>query len=338
MQAIGCHIEPHEVLRDQSGRVAEDGPSCDGVQTDARALETMAQGAGQAFGVGCEQRVHLFRGRRDRLGRRRRRGSAVVGYHVGDRRVGFVPDARDHGNGRRGHRACERLVVERHEVLEATASAHEQDDIASFQRTGRKRAHHAFGRRLAFDRHACDRHRCKGEPASQRAQDVAHRIASRRGDDAHLFGKSRNGTLARIIHEAFGAKRTCERVDLLTEVSLPRDFERRCFEAHASLGSVDIELTGDFDLHADAKPRGPFIDAVPHHARQRRLLIFDGEVHGAVAQDDQGEARKVSVHAGDGFGDPERLAALACRHVLCVSIRHGAPSCRERKGACTGTE
>ena len=78
----------------------------------------------------CLEHVGQLRhSRRHRFGRRRGRGGTTVAYHVADRGIGLMANARHHGHGTGRHRTGKLLVVKGHEVLEGATATHEQNAI-----------------------------------------------------------------------------------------------------------------------------------------------------------------------------------------------------------------
>ncbi len=68
----------------------------------------------------------------DDLGRGRRSGRAHVRDEIGDREVGFVAHAGDHGNRRRGDGPRDDFFVERPQVFERAAAARDDEHVRKF--------------------------------------------------------------------------------------------------------------------------------------------------------------------------------------------------------------
>ena len=161
----------------------------------------------------CEPRSEASRRRRQplggighhQLGGRRGRGRAHVGGEVGDGEVDLVPDAADHGDGRGDDGARQALVVERPQILERAAAAGEDQHVAFGAPAGELERRDDLRGRLRALHRPPDRSApaAGGKAPRQHVQDVAHRRAGGRGDDADAPRQGGQRALALGREQAF---------------------------------------------------------------------------------------------------------------------------------------
>ena len=117
--------------------------------------------------------------RHDALGRTRGRRRALVGDEVGDREVHLVADAAHDGNRAGEDGACDRLVVERPQVLERAAAARDDQHVAVPAR-GRRGARPARSRAARLRPARRPGRSAPGRPGSAGAGCAGCRAARRR--------------------------------------------------------------------------------------------------------------------------------------------------------------
>ena len=202
-----------------------------------------------------------------------------------------MTDARHDRHGACRDRAREFLVVERHEVLERTAAAHEQDAIDARYRGGAAKSLDKLdrgSRSLHLGTHTDDLD--QRVPAPEGTLDVVDDRARERGHHGHARAERRNLVLTRTVHEPLALELAGELCHLLAKQPLPREREAPRDEAHAPLRLVDIELPAEEHLHAVAKIESALgIDAAPDGAIDGRAIVLDLKI----------------AMAGAGVGTPE---------------------------------
>ena len=112
-----------------------------------------------------------------------------------------------HGHRASRHRAGKLLVVKGHEVLEGTATTHEQNTVGRWRNgSGAAQAFNKLCRRtLALDLCAHADELDERVATTQRALDVVDYGTRKRGDDRHAGAEHRDAALARFVHQALAA-------------------------------------------------------------------------------------------------------------------------------------
>jgi hypothetical protein len=110
---------------------------------------------------------------------------AMIRGEIGNREVGFMPDAGHDRDLAGPDRSCNRLVVECPQVFQAAAAAGDNDDVAGPVRIEEFDAGDDFVHGAgALDGGGIDADVCVGETAAEDLQEVVDGGAFRRGDDA----------------------------------------------------------------------------------------------------------------------------------------------------------
>jgi hypothetical protein len=175
------------------------------VHAPAQRLHAAARGGAQPIVQSIDPRAEIVFRRHDELRGCGGSWRAEIGDEIGHREVGFVADRRDHGNRRRGNRARHDFAVERPEVLDRSAAAADDDDVDAFHAADRPQPLRDFGGgALALDARRPDDQMGVGISATEHFDDVLHRRAVERGDDADLARKRGQRTLPRCIEQSFG--------------------------------------------------------------------------------------------------------------------------------------
>jgi len=207
-----CPLLPLRRRRAQQSRA--------GVQALFERLDPACPGArdppAQRLGA-AHQLAPVGRGERRRGGRRRR---SLVGGEVGDGEVGLVTHAADHRNRRGRHRARDRLVVERPEILDRTATANQQQHLALAPPRGSRQRRDDRCRRVdPLHRRRVDDDRHAGRAPPQRGQHVAQRRRRGRGHHADRARHRRQRPLALRIEQALGLQSRLQLQEALVQVA-----------------------------------------------------------------------------------------------------------------------
>ena len=149
-----------------------------------------------------------------------------------------MPDAGDHGHGALHDHACQKLVVERHEVLVRAAAAHHQHHFGARVHHGAHALNNAGWRLRPLNGHTGKQHASHGKTTAQRAQHVVHRVAARAGYQADGQGKRRNRQLSRRVHKPFGRKLARQVGHLQAQVALAGKRHGEHVEVHAAFRRV----------------------------------------------------------------------------------------------------
>src|SRR5690554_785020 len=250
------------------------------LQADLHALLQLAMTALQLLqhgpGIGAEQ-----------LGGRRGGGGAYVGDEVADGYIGLVTDGADHRGAAGGHGPGDHFLVERPEILQrATAPGQDQGveagPIGPFQRL------YYLRRRLAaLDRRGADYQFDEGRAPAEHADDVAHRRAAGRGDDADPGRVRGQRALALGSEQALGLQPGLERLECLAQCAVAGRFYR--IEDHLVVAASFIETD---------PAAGAYQQAVTQvHAHPGRILPEQGTAYlGAAVL--EGEVQVAGGRAG----------------------------------------
>lgn len=252
-------------------------------------------------------------------GRRRR---AQIGGEIGDGEVGFVADAGHDGYRAGAKRAGEALVVERPQVLEAAAAAHDQKQIdAVAYRTApciSNRVGDTRPRLSALNGDRIEYHRKVRRTPGQGHQDVAQSGGLGRGDHTDGAREARQRSATRGIEQALCGELRLELVEGLEQVSDAGRAQRLDIELVVAARLVERHERARFDPHAIFGPeRDQLGAAAPHRATHLRVRILEGEVQ--VSRSRPHEVGYLSAHPQQGQG---RLEALACETVERRNAQH----------------
>ncbi len=248
------------------------------------------------------QELVARRAREFRCGGRGRR--AHVGSEVGDREVGFVPDAH-HDRDRRGaNRPRHPLVVERPEVFDAAAPAAQDEHVAlGAASRSRERRDDLRRRPLALHRGRVEDHRDRRVAAPQRRQHVAQRRRGPRGDHADRTRVGGERPFRRRIEQPLALELVAQTEERLVERAEARRPHELDVQLEIAARLVKGHERAHLDLHSVARlPVEEHPAAAEHDAAHLR---------GAVLQREIEMARAGLQEIGDLAGDPrERQAVL----------------------------
>src|SRR5690554_6798208 len=272
------------------------------LQADLHALLQLAMTALQLLqhgpGVGAEQ-----------FGGRRGGGGAYVGNEVADGYIGLVPDNTDHGGAAGGHGPGDHFLVERPEILQrATAPGQDQGveagPVGPFQRL------YYLRRRLAaLDGRGADHQFDEGRAPAEHADDVTHRRAAGRGDDADPGRVRGQRALALGSEQALGLQPGLERLECLAQCAVAGGFYR--IEDHLVVAASFIETD---------PAAGAYQQAVTQvHAHPGRLLAEQGTAYLGTAVL-EGEVQV----AGGRAGEVRQLARPSSGHLYFTLKDSGA--------------
>ena len=211
------------------------------VRAVVQALPQVSQFAEALHFRGCAQ-----------LGRRRWRGRAQVGHEIGQCEVRLMSDAAHHGHRGLRDGAYQHRVVERPQVFQRTASAHEQQHLAftgfgmppvsGLQRGAQ------FGWRLrALHGRRVDDHRDVGHPPLQRGDHIAQGRRAQRRDDTDAARLHGQRTFAGLLEQALGLQLGLELEELLEQRALSCRLQRLDNELQIATSTVDIKLATRLD-------------------------------------------------------------------------------------------
>ena len=196
-QALLQLVETLRLLCAACGGAHERRAPLEPAQALALFAETPASAACEPCGEACKGRQPLAGVGDDELGGGRGRRRTQVGGEIGDGEIDLVADAADDGNRGCDDGARQALVVERPQILERAAAAGEDEHVALGPAAGeRERRNDLRGRLCALHGDRIDHDRDGGKAPRKHVQDVAHRGAGGRGDDADAPGQRRQRTLA----------------------------------------------------------------------------------------------------------------------------------------------
>src|SRR5690554_2297684 len=250
------------------------------LQADLHALLQLAVDALQLDKHGLGIRAEQF-------GRSGGSGGAYVGNEVADGYIGLVPDGADYRGAAGGHGPGDHFLVERPEVLQrATTPGQDQGVeaglIGPFQRL------YYLRRRLAtLDGRGADHQFNEGRAPAEHADDVTHRRAAGRGDDADPGRVRGQRALALGGEQALGLQSGLERLEGLAQCAVAGGLHR--IEDHLVVAAPLIE--------ADPAA-GAYQQAVTQvHAHPGRVLPEQGTAHlGAAVL--EGEIQVAGGRAG----------------------------------------
>lgn len=238
-----------------------------------------------------------------------------------------MTDTRDHRHAARCHRASEPLVVERHEILIASAAADEEDDV-HIGLLGHLQAMAEFpGSGIPFDGDAAHAELGDGETTAQGTDAVMDGFTAWRGHDGDPGGQDGQRALARRIHEPLLLQLARQRGYPHAQIALAGELERADREVHPPLGDVGGERTGDLDQQARPQLDIPtIVDVAPHQTGHGGPLVVQREVHGLVAgfvgkfgdfsDDPHRERLEVALDGGHRLGDGQRRVIIDIRRPI----------------------
>ncbi|MDR8939456.1 hypothetical protein FEP67_04374 [Burkholderia multivorans] len=297
------------------GRAHE--PAREPVELLRALLEPARQCAGKrpfALGQFAQQQRALGARELGRAGRRRR---AHVGREIGDREIGFVPDAADDRQFARRNRARERFVVERPQIFDRAAAATDEQHVDLAPRVRRlhggdellRRARTLYGRRIHD-------HRDMRRATRERGQHVAQRGGLQRRDDADCARVRGQRPLALGREQPFGLELRLQPQERLVEPPLSGAPHGLDIQLHLAARLVHRDDRAHFDAVAFARHEFRVLRAAAeHHAAHLRLLILDREIPVAARR-----AREVRYFARD---PQQRERAFEHRRNRAVQRRNG---------------
>ena len=265
----------------------------------------------------------------DEFGCGGRRGSAKVGYEVGDGEVGLVADGGDDGELRRGDGAGEGLVVEAGEVFHGAAASRDDDGVDKFRM--RVEPADACGYRAAARGalHGCgvDEEVEAGVAATGYGDDVADNRAGGRGDDADALREGWEWALAVGVEEAFGEEAGLELLEGELERSGAAGLQRFGDELELAAALVDGDAAADEDGEAVGGAE----------AEELRLAAEedDGELSFAVLESEVDVAGGSGAAVGDLAFDPE--VGVGGLDLLADAGDEGANAVDAALGGCEAT-
>jgi hypothetical protein len=177
--------------------------------------QTLAHALPDLFETRLDAMPNLARVAHRDLGGVARRGRTAIGDVVGEGRVDLVPHRRDDRRSRRGDGADHRLLVERPQVLDAAATAPDDEQVGltpcieALDGSG-----DLGGRALALHLHRGEHDADAGPAIAQHLDDVAHSGAERRGDHADGARIRGQRLLARGIEQTLGHQAALEFLEL----------------------------------------------------------------------------------------------------------------------------
>src|SRR5258707_2887850 len=234
-----------------------------------------------------ELRAKLLFVRGYQFGGGRWRGRAQVGGKVGDRKISFMADGRDHRNRRVADRARHSLFIESPKVFDRAAAAPYDHYIDPVVVTPARvmfiekfdRANDLVRRVFALHASRREQNMNAARPSRNYVDDVANGGAGGRSDDANASQGKWNRAFQFRREQTFGLQtRLCLFESKLQRTGANR-LERFDDQLILALGLVDADATARAHLQTvfGAKTYALVAAALPHGAN-RGELIFQSEV------------------------------------------------------------
>ncbi len=228
-------------------------------------------------------------------GARRGRRSAVIGHEVGDREVGFMPDARDYGQARARYGPRHALLVEGPQVLQrATAARHQNDLRLAMRIQCVDGGGHLLRGSLSLNQRGRHNDLDQGTPHAQHAHDVAQRSARRRGHHAHDGRAGWDRPLARLVKQAFGFKARFELFEAQVKQADARVFDGIDVQLVVAARLIEAQPSVGYHCHAIAQWGHRGVLRAKEHALELSCLIFEREI--AMARCGLGIAADLATH------------------------------------------
>src|SRR5579862_4030026 len=133
-----------------------------------------------------------------------RRGRAQVRNKIGNREIGFMADAGDHGSFRSHNRAGNYFLIERPQIFERASATRNDEYVGKFRASEIIYSGSDFFRgTVALHFHWIEPHMRIGKTALENAKNVANGSACGRRDDANASRQNRQRLLPGFVKQAF---------------------------------------------------------------------------------------------------------------------------------------
>ena len=261
----------------QRGRAQEPGG---GIEALLALVALATPGLHQAMTVASEHGKLLepIGHRAHRSGRRRR--CAQIGHEIGDREIGFMPDAADHRNRAGSDHPRQPLIIESPEIFDRSATAHQKQDLAFGARPRSQQGADQFGGCLSplYGRRINDDLDLR-RATRKRGQHIAQRCRLQRGHDSQRAHTCRHLAFARGLEQTLGFESRLDLKETLEEVSGASLAQSLDIELEFAARLVESCLCPSFDPITVGRIECHQLVAAPkHHRSNRRLGILKSEV------------------------------------------------------------
>src|SRR5690606_18160299 len=260
-------IEALRLLRQALAGMAQ--ATAQGVQSQPLSLQSDLHALLQLAVEALQLDQHGLGVRAEQFGRSGGSGGAYVGNEVADGYIGLVPDSADHRGAAGGHGPGDHFLVERAELLPRAPAPGPDQGVEAGPVGPFQRLYYLRRGLAALDRRGADYQFDEGRAPAEHADDVAHRRAAGRGDDADPGWVRGQRALALGSEQALGLQPGLERLECLAQCAVAGGLHR--IEDHLVVAAPLIE--------ADPAA-GAYQQAVTQvHAHPGRVLPEQGTAH-----------------------------------------------------------
>ena len=213
-------------------------------------------------------------------GGRRGRGCAQIRDEITDAEVGLVAHRGDHWNLRVGGGAGDRLLVERHQVLQRAAAAPDDQQLGPAVPIGRlDRAANLARCFLALHANRVQAHAGDRPATPEHVQQIAYGRAGGRGDEGDACGAGWQRPLARGVEEALGFQFFLQFLEAALQQALARFLQAVDDELVLAAGLVQADPAACLHQHAVGRAKlGAQRGRAEHRAADLGAIVLQRKI------------------------------------------------------------